>query len=81
MKLLEWIEYLFFLYSSLAATSKQIDTSLPFLKPDFFIAETIKSEWFKYVVGGGDYPIKQEVDEETALETFNTNIIYLWKVK
>ena len=38
------------------------------------IAETIKSEWFKYFVGGGDYPIKQKADEETALETFNTNI-------
>jgi len=38
------------------------------------IAETIKSEWFKYVVGGGDYPIKQEADEETALESLNSNI-------
>ena len=34
MYLLECIEYFLFLHNSLAATSKQIDTSLPFTKPD-----------------------------------------------
>ena len=40
-KLFECIEYFPFLYNSFAATSKQIDTSLPLTKPDFLIAETI----------------------------------------
>ena len=35
--------YFPFLCNSFAATSKQIDTSLPLTKPDFLIAETIKS--------------------------------------
>ena len=38
------------------------------------IAETIKSEWFKYVVGGGDYPINEEEGEEYYLKSLNSNI-------
>ena len=38
------------------------------------IAETIKSEWFMYVVGGGNYPIKDEIDEEDCLNSLNSRI-------
>ena len=37
INLFEWIEYFFFLYNSLAATSKQIDKFLPFVKPEILI--------------------------------------------
>ena len=37
INLFEWIEYFFFLYNSLAATSKQIDIFLQFLKPEILI--------------------------------------------
>ena len=43
MKFLECIEYLFFLKSSFAATSKHIETSFPLIKPDYFMDDTIKS--------------------------------------
>ena len=38
------------------------------------IAETIKAEWFMYVVGGGNYPIKEEADEEDCLKSLNSRI-------
>ena len=38
------------------------------------IAESIKSEWYKYIVGGGDYPCNDEVGEEYYKELFEKNI-------
>ena len=38
------------------------------------IAESIKSEWYKYIVGGGDYPCNNEVGEEYYKELFEKNI-------
>tara|TARA_B100000029_G_scaffold514910_1_gene619579 strand:- start:910 stop:1872 length:963 start_codon:yes stop_codon:yes gene_type:complete len=38
------------------------------------ISETIKSEWFKFVVGGGDYPIKSKNQEEYYIKFLNSNI-------
>jgi hypothetical protein len=38
------------------------------------IAETIKSEWFMYIVGGGNYPIKEKADEEDCLTSLNSRI-------
>lgn len=37
-------------------------------------SETIKSEWFKFVVGGGDYPIKENVDESYYIDLLKTKI-------
>ena len=38
------------------------------------IAETIKSEWFKFVVGAGDYPIKDSTDQQYDNDKFNRNV-------
>lgn len=38
------------------------------------VAESIKSEWFKYVLGGGDYPIKNKNDEAFYLDFLNSKI-------
>ena len=38
------------------------------------VAESIKSEWYKYIVGGGDYPINEEVGEDYYKELFEKNI-------
>jgi len=38
------------------------------------IAESVKSEWYKYIVGGGDYPCNDEVGEEYYKELFEKNI-------
>jgi len=38
------------------------------------ISETIKSEWFKFIVGGGDYPIKLENEEEYYIKSLNSKI-------
>jgi len=38
------------------------------------VAESIKSEWYKYVVGGGDYPCNDEVGEEYYKDLFERNI-------
>ena len=38
------------------------------------ISETIKSEWFKFILGGGDYPIKTENEEEYYIKSFNSKI-------
>lgn len=37
-------------------------------------SETIKSEWFKFVVGGGDYPIKDTVEESFYLDLLKSKI-------
>ena len=34
------------------------------------LAETIKSEWFMFVVGGGDYPIKSNNEEVYNINKF-----------
>ena len=38
------------------------------------VAESIKSEWFKYIVGGGDYPCNKDVGEEYYKNLFEKNI-------
>jgi len=38
------------------------------------VAESIKSEWYKYIVGGGDYPINEEVGEDYYKELFEKNV-------
>ena len=38
------------------------------------VAESVKSEWYKYIVGGGDYPCNDEVGEEYYKELFEKNI-------
>jgi len=38
------------------------------------IAETFKSEWFKFVVGGGDYPKKIDVDENEFKEAYKRKL-------
>ena len=38
------------------------------------VAETFKSEWFKFVVGGGDYPKKVDVDENDYKEEYKRKL-------
>ena len=38
------------------------------------IAETFKSEWFKFVVGGGDYPKKLDEEESLVKEEFKKKL-------
>ncbi len=38
------------------------------------VAESIKSEWFKYISGGGDYPCNKKIGEEYYKELFISNI-------
>lgn len=38
------------------------------------VAESIKSEWFKFIVGGGDYPCNKSVGEEYYTDLFKKNI-------
>lgn len=38
------------------------------------IAETFKSEWFKFVVGGGDYPKKVDIDENEYKEAYKRKL-------
>lgn len=37
-------------------------------------AESIKSEWYKYTVGGGDYPCNKDVGEDYYKDLFEKNI-------
>ncbi len=38
------------------------------------VAESIKSEWYKYIVGGGDYPCNDDVGEDYYKDLFERNI-------
>ena len=66
---LEWIEYFCFLNNSFAATSKHIDTSLPFLNPDFSIAFTISfnASSFLFIIGAKPPSSPTEVDSPLFL--------------
>jgi len=57
---------LFSLYSSFAATSKQIETSSPILKPDFSIACIINSIASSFVFNDGAKP----PSSPTVVESF-----------
>ena len=37
-------------------------------------AESVKSEWYKYIVGGGDYPCNKDIGEEYYKDLFEKNI-------
>ena len=37
-------------------------------------AESFKSEWFKFAVGGGDYPLKDNVKIEDSINEFKKNL-------
>ena len=37
-------------------------------------AESIKSEWFKFIVGGGDYPCNKSIGEDYYIDLFEKNI-------
>ena len=67
----------FFLNNSFAATSKQIETSLPFTNPDFFIALTIKSRaWLLLLIMGAKPPSSPtEVDNPLAFINFDKFLI------
>ena len=62
----DWIEYLLSLYNSFAATSKQIETSSPILKPDFSIASIINSIASSFVFNDGAKP----PSSPTVVESF-----------
>jgi len=38
------------------------------------VAESIKSEWFQYITGGGNYPCNKEVDQEYYSDLLEKNI-------
>lgn len=38
------------------------------------VAESIKSEWFKYITGGGDYPCNETIGEEYYADLLEKNI-------
>lgn len=38
------------------------------------VAESIKSEWFKFIVGGGDYPCNKTIGDEYYTDLFEKNI-------
>lgn len=38
------------------------------------VAESVKSEWFKYIVGGGDYPCNKDIGEDYYKDLFKKNI-------